>query len=88
MKRKQREKIKNLKRRQNEKIKNLERQKNEKIENLEHTVTTQAEKLEEMNKKLLESERKTAFLFKITNGLRKMMNKKATKGNLQENVTN
>ena len=59
------------------KLENLERKQNEKIESLERTVaaqatliSSQAEMLKEMNKKLLDSEQKTATLFEITKGLR------------------
>ena len=68
------------------KILGLERKQNERIENLEQTVAAQAEMLKEMNKKLLESEQKTATLFKITKNQRRMIKKISNNGQLAKTI--
>ena len=66
----------------------MERKQNERIEKLERTVAAQAEMLKEMNKKLLESEQKTATLFKITKNQRRMIKKISNNGQNHKNVQN
>ena len=70
------------------KILSIEQKQNERIENLERTVAAQAEMLKEMNKKLLESEQKTATLFKITKNQRRMIKKISNNGQNHKNVQN
>ena len=70
------------------KILGMERKQNERIEKLERTVAAQAEMLKEMNKKLLESEQKTATLFKITKNQRRMIKKISNNGQNHKNVQN
>ena len=77
LERKQNKRIETLERTVAAQAKMLKEIQNERIEKLERTVaaqatliSSQAEMLKEMNKKLLDSEQKTATLFEITKGLR------------------